>query len=50
MKNPHRTDIQQLILMLGPALIFGSVLLIKAFYFIDDFTKYALLLSLSLAP
>jgi len=43
MKNLHRTDVKQLILMLGSTLIFGSVLLVKAFYFVDNITKYALL-------
>ena len=43
MKNLHRADVQQLILMLGSTLIYGSILFTKAFYIIDDFTKYTLL-------
>lgn len=43
MKNLHRADVQQLILMLGSTLIFGSILFAKAFYIIEDLTKYALL-------
>ena len=50
MKNLHRKDIQQLILMIGSGIIFSSALLIRAFLFMDDFTKYALLFIIIAGP